>query len=91
MLTVADIRNGTAAACTLLPRGISPAPISLAQKPTAGSPAASPDDAAELLDDLLIALLDLSGDEWDAWMDVLAALTDELYGRIERYLEAHLS
>src|SRR5215472_17448816 len=27
-----------------------------------------------------------SGDEWDAWMDVAAALPDALYERIDRYI-----
>jgi len=31
-----------------------------------------------------------SGDEWDAWMDVAAALPDALYERIDRYIEQSL-
>jgi len=83
-LTVADIRTGATAACTLLPGGISPLPISLAQKPAPGSQAARPDDTSELLDDFLLALFDLPG---DAWPDLAAALPDELYDRIDQYIE----
>ena len=88
VLTIADIRNGDVAACTLLPGAISPAPISPAEKPAPGVPAESPDEAAELLDDFLIALLELPG---DAWPDLAAALPDELFDRIDRHLEACLS
>ena len=87
MLTVADINNGATAACTLLPGGISPVPILLAQKPAPGSQAARPDDTSELLDDFLLALFDLPG---DAWPDLAAALPDELYDRIDRYIEKRL-
>jgi len=41
-----------------------------------------------LLDDFLIALLDLPG---DTWPDLAAALPNELFDRIDRYLEARLS
>jgi hypothetical protein len=51
-------------------------------------PSERPDEAVELLDDFLIALLDLPG---DAWPDIAVALPDELYGRIDHYLEARLS
>jgi hypothetical protein len=44
-LTVADVRNGAAVACTLPPAGISPAAISLDQKADPVPPAASPDGA----------------------------------------------
>jgi hypothetical protein len=47
------------------------------------APAERPDEAAELLDDFLIALLELPG---DAWPDLAAALPDELYDRIDRWL-----
>ena len=88
MLTVADINNGAAVACTLPPGGILPAAISLAQKAAPVPPAASPDGANKLLDDFLIALLDLPG---DTWPDLAAALPNELFDRIDRYLEARLS
>jgi hypothetical protein len=46
------------------------------------------DEAEELLDELLIALLvDLP----DIWDDLAAALPDEIYDRIDRYLEGRLS
>jgi hypothetical protein len=41
-----------------------------------------------LLDDFLIALLDSPG---DTWPDIAAALPEELFDRIDRYLEARLS
>jgi hypothetical protein len=88
MLTVAALRNGAAAACTLLPGGISPAAVSLDQKAAPVPSAASSDGANELLDDFLIALLDLPGDTWPG---LAAALPDELFDRIDRYLEARLS
>jgi hypothetical protein len=50
VLTIADIRNGAAAACTLLPGGFSSAPISEPQKPAPVEPSASPGEAVELLD-----------------------------------------
>jgi hypothetical protein len=59
-----------------------------AEKPDPAAPAESPGETAELLDDFLIALLDLPG---DAWSDIAVALSDELYDRIDRYLEALLS
>jgi len=88
ILTVADVRDGAAVACTLPPGGISPAAISRDQKAAPVPPAASPDGANELLDDFLIALLDLPG---DTWPDLAAALPNELFDRIDRYLEARLS
>ena len=88
ILTVADVRNGAAVTCTLPPGGISPAAISRDQKAAPVPPAASPDGANELLDDFLIALLDLPG---DTWPDLAAALPNELFDRIDRYLEARLS
>ena len=88
ILTVADVRNGAAVTCTLPPRGISPAAISLAQKAAPVPPAASSDGANELLDDFLFTLLDSPG---DTWPDIAAALPEELFDRIDRYLEARLS
>jgi hypothetical protein len=76
------------AACTLLRGGVSPAPISEAQKPESATSAKCPDEAVELLDDFLIALLDLPG---DAWPDLAAALSDELFDRVARYVQSHLS
>jgi hypothetical protein len=88
VLTVAEIRSRAAAACTLLPGGISPAPVSLAPKPVLVASAERPDEPAELLDEFLIALLGLPG---DAWPDLAVTLPDELYDRIDRWLEARLS
>jgi hypothetical protein len=87
-LTIANIRSGDPTACTLLPGAISPAPIPEAQKLASVAPAESADETAELLDDFLIALLELPG---DAWPDLAAALPDEIYDRIDEYLEARLS
>ena len=66
----------------------SPAPVPEPQKPAPAAPAARPSQAAELLDDFLLALLDLPG---DAWPDIAAALPDEIFGRIDRYLEKWLA
>jgi hypothetical protein len=46
-----------------------------------------PDDVVDLLDDFLIALLDLPG---DGWLDLTAALPDEIYDRIDRWMEVRL-
>jgi hypothetical protein len=86
LLSVADL-NADPAACTLLTGVISPAPILEVAEPGPLVQVTSPEEAADLLDNFLIALLDLSGDEWDAWMDVAAALPDELYDRIDHYIE----
>jgi hypothetical protein len=75
-LTVDHIRSGDPTACTLLPCGISPAPIGPAQKPAPASPE-SPDEAAELLYDLIVGLLDN-----DKWLDLATALPDELVERL---------
>jgi hypothetical protein len=87
-LTVDQIRNGVAEACTPLSSGISPAPISPAEKPALMALAGSADEAGELLDEFLIALLEMPD---DAWSDLVAALPDQLYDRIDRYLETRLS
>jgi hypothetical protein len=83
-LTVDQIRSADPAACTLLPGGKAPASISQAQTPAPVASAERPEEAAELLDDLLLALFDLPG---DAWPDLAAALPDELYDRIDQYIE----
>jgi hypothetical protein len=88
VLTIADIRNGAPAACTLLPGAISPSPINPPEKPTLVAPAERPDEVGELLDDFLIALFDLPG---DAWSDIALALPDGLFDRIDRYLYTLLS
>jgi hypothetical protein len=65
-----------------------------AQKPATLAPTERPDEAAELLDDLLIALLDLpnwSDSALALWTDVAAALPDELFARLDRYLQGRLS
>ena len=87
-LTVDQIRNADPAACTVLPGGKAPAPRSPAEKVALVASAERPDDTEELLDDLLIALLELPG---DAWSDITLALPDQLYERIDQYLDAHLS
>ena len=46
--------------------------------------ATSPEEAADLLDEFLITLLELPG---DAWPDLAAALPDQLYDRIDQYIE----
>jgi len=71
----------------LLPEAISPAPV---RPPTPAplAPAESPDEAAEVLDDFLIALLELPG---DAWPGLAVKLPDELFDRIDRWMEARWS
>ena len=83
-LTVDQIRNADPAACTVLPGGKALAPIPQAQKPAPAASAERPEEATELLDDLLLALFDLPG---DAWPDLAAALPDEIYDRIDQYIE----
>jgi hypothetical protein len=86
-LTLDELRNGPAATRALLQGAISPAPIHPADKPAPVAPAERPGEGDELLADLLIALLNLPG---DAWPDLAAALPDELFDRIDRYLDALL-
>jgi hypothetical protein len=83
LLSVADL-NADPAACTLLTGVISPAPVPQAQKPALAVSAERLEEAAELLDDLLLGLFDLPG---EAWPDLAAALPDELYDRIDQYIE----
>jgi hypothetical protein len=87
-LTLDALRNGAAATRALLPMAISPAAIPEAQDAAPAASADSAEEAAELLDDLLMAVFDLPG---DTWPDLAAALPDELFDRIDRYLEAWLS
>jgi len=88
VLSLDQIRNGAPAACTLLPPGISPAPVDPARKPAPVAPAESVGEVEELLDDLLIALLDLPG---NAWPDLVARPPDELFDRIDRCMEARVA
>ena len=85
VLTVDHVRNRDPGACTLLLGGKSPAPVLEHQKPAPFAPGESPDETAQLLDDLLMALLDLPS---DGWIDLVEALPDELFDRIDRYLES---
>jgi len=88
-LTIVGLKDGSAATRALLAGAISAVPIPEAEETTLVAPAESPDDdTAALLDDLLIALLELPG---DAWSDIAVALPDELYDRIDYYVEARLS
>jgi hypothetical protein len=48
------------------------------------APAESAYEVAELLDDVLVALLDLPG---DAWPNLMGALPDQLFDRIDRWIE----
>ena len=86
-LTISDIRNGIpngdGAACTLPPESISAASVPEHQSPVPDAVQGA-DDAADLLDDFLIALLDQLG---PGWSDLLAALPYELFDRIDRWLE----
>src|SRR5215472_16926237 len=87
-LTLDDLRSGAAATRALLSGAMSPAPIHPAEKPVPGAPADSPDDAAELLNDLLHTLLvDLPA----AWSDLIDAIPEGLFDRLDRYLDTLLS
>ena len=83
LLSVADL-HADPAACTLLTGVISPAPVPEVAKPGPPVSAERLEEAAELLDDLLLGLFDLPG---DAWPDLAAALPDQLYDRIDQYIE----
>jgi len=78
----------------LLPGAVSTASLSEPQKPAPIAPADSPGEAADLLDDFLIALLDLPGwsdpGSW-LWNDVAAVLPDELFDRIDRWMEVRFA
>ena len=87
-LTVDHLRGGDPAACTLLPTSNSPAPISELQKAAAGELAELSGEIGQLLDDLLLTLLDLPG---DGWPDLAAALPEELFRRVDRYMKARLA
>jgi hypothetical protein len=87
-LTVDALRNGYAATRALARAAVSPCADDEAEKPALVAPAETADEAGELLDELLIALLELPG---DGWSDIAVALPDELFDRIDRYLEACLS
>jgi hypothetical protein len=84
LLTLDQIRDGPAATRALLPGGISPP----AESPT---PVASPEslsEAGELLADLVFAMINAPGwsDPTDTlWSDVVAALPDGLFDRIDAY------
>jgi hypothetical protein len=56
ILTVADIRNGDPAACTLRTSAISPAPIPEPHKPAAAAPAERASEAVELRLDKMTAM-----------------------------------
>jgi hypothetical protein len=71
LLSVADL-NADPAACEVA----EPSPPVSAERL---------EEAAELLDDLLLGLFDLPG---DAWSDLAVALPDELYDRIDQYIES---
>jgi hypothetical protein len=87
-LTVDALRNGAATTRALPPECNAPAPIPEPQKPAALASAEGLEEAAELLDDFLIALLDLLG---DTWPEIAAALPDEVFDRIDRWMEVRLS
>ena len=93
-LTLDSLRNAAAATRALLPGAVSTGSLSEPQKPAPIAPADSPGEAADLLDDFLIALLDLPGwsdpGSW-LWNDVAAVLPDELFDRIDRWMEVRFA
>jgi hypothetical protein len=76
VLTVADIRNDDPAACTLLPDGIPPAPLSEHR------------EAEDLLNELAAALRALPE---VAWLRAVGKLPDALFERLDRWLEVGLA
>jgi hypothetical protein len=72
-LSLDQIRNGDPAACTLLPDGISPAPVSEHR------------EAEDLLNDLASALRLLPE---AAWLRAVGKLPDALFKRLDRWVEA---
>ena len=87
-LTVDALRNGAATTRALPPECNAPAPIPEPQKPAALASAEGLEEAAELLDDLLVTLL---ADLPDAWCDLADALPDELLNRLDHYVDILLS
>jgi hypothetical protein len=87
-LTLDSLRNGAAATRALLPGAVSPTSVSVPQKSTPVAPAERSDEAADLLDDFLLAILDLPG---DTWADLAAALPDEVLDRIDRWKEVRFA
>jgi hypothetical protein len=75
-LSLDALRNGAAATRALVAAAISPVPIPAPEAPAAVALAGGADETAELLDDLLIALLELPG---HTWPDLVAALPNELF------------
>jgi hypothetical protein len=63
-------------------------PLPEPEKSAPVPPAESPDEAADLLDDFLIALLELLG---ETWPDLIGALPDEVFERLDYYLDTLLS
>jgi hypothetical protein len=94
-LTLDQIRNGVVTTRALLPGAISSAPIHPAHKPAPVAPAGRAGEAEELLDDFLLALLELPGWSDSAaavlWSDVAVALPDELFDRLDRYIAKRLA
>jgi hypothetical protein len=79
------MRLETAPPQRALPAGaISPAVICEPQDAPPAASADSAEDDAELLADLVIALVDLPG---DAYADIMTAIPDPLYHRLDRYME----
>jgi hypothetical protein len=85
VLTIADIRKGGLAACALLPPSNSPVSLSEHRKPVPMAPAESADEAAQLLDEVLHALLSLPPDEW-SWL-VYYRLPGELVEKLRDLVE----
>jgi hypothetical protein len=75
-VTIADIRKGRLAACTLLPGGISLAPQSERL------------EAEDLLNDLASALRVLPE---VAWLRAVGKLPDALFERLDRWMEARFA
>jgi len=84
LLSLAQIRKGAAATRALLSGGISPPQIREDEKPSPASSESS-EEAAELLDDLLLVICQMPDEAWSA---VVSRLPDELSERLGNRIEA---
>jgi hypothetical protein len=88
-LTVDQIRNGSAEACTLLSEAVLPGSDVEAGKPAPPAPMEHLDDAAELLLDMATSLLlGGAGEKWNALAELL---DDELFDRLDAWVELRLA
>ena len=82
-LTLDSLRNGAAATRALLPEAVSPASLSVPQKPAPVAPAERPGEAVELL----YALLAVQSEGWHA---LAAAMSQELFDGLKHWQATRL-